>query len=61
MHSCWDAIMFFTPAEHTLSKMAERAATQEESPDEDQTSDKGKLRKAVEFVLDLLDLLISLF
>ena len=41
--------------------MAERAATQERSTDEDQNSGKGKLRKAVEFILDLLDLILSLF
>jgi len=41
--------------------MAERAATQEGATDEDQNSDKGKLRKAVEFILDLLDLILSLF
>ena len=41
--------------------MAERAATQERSTDEDQNSGKGKLRKAVEFILDVLDLIASFF
>ena len=41
--------------------MAERAATQEGATDEDQNNGKGKLRKAVEFILDLLDLILSLF
>jgi len=41
--------------------MAKRAAAQEGSTDEDRNSDKGTLRKAVEFILDVLDLIVSFF